>query len=110
MINVIVNITNDTWFGNTPGTYQHLDMVRRYAIESGLPIVRANYSGVSAFITSDGNVLSEISVGNPGYMDGAVSGAHMTAYRAIGRDGWMVIILLFSCICTIYLALLEKRD
>lgn len=107
---VIVNITNDTWFGNTPGTYQHLDMVRRYAIESGLPIVRANYSGVSAFITSDGNVLSEISVGNPGYMDGAVSGAHMTAYRAIGRDGWMVIILLFSCMCTISLALLEKRD
>ena len=43
-------------------------------------------------------------------MDGIVSAAHMTAYRAIGRDGWMVIILLFSCICTISLALLEKRD
>ena len=25
----IINITNDTWFGTTPGTYQHLDMVRR---------------------------------------------------------------------------------
>ena len=46
--NAIINITNDTWFGKTPGTYQHLDMVRRYAIESGLPIIRANYSGISA--------------------------------------------------------------
>ena len=53
-IDAIVNITNDNWFGNTPGTYQHLDMVRRYAIESGLPIVRANYSGVSAFVGADG--------------------------------------------------------
>ena len=48
--NAIINITNDTWFGKTPGTYQHLDMVRRYAIESGLPIIRANYSGISAFV------------------------------------------------------------
>ena len=106
----IINITNDTWFGNTPGTYQHLDMVRRYAIESGLPIIRANYSGISAFISSDGNVVSEIPVAVKGYIDGAVGGAHMTLYRKIGRDGTMIIILLFSCICMISAFLLEKRD
>ena len=106
----IINITNDTWFGNTPGTYQHLDMVRRYAIESGLPIVRANYSGISAFILSDGNVVSEIPVAEQGYMDGSLYGAHSTIYREIGRDGMMIIILLFSCMCTILLATLEKRD
>lgn len=106
----IINITNDTWFGNTPGTYQHLDMVRRYAIESGLPIVRANYSGISAFISSDGKVMSEIPVGAKGYMDGTVGGAHITVYRMLGLDGIMLIILLFSCICTISLAALEKRD
>lgn len=106
----IINITNDTWFGNTPGTYQHLDMVRRYAIESGQPIVRANYSGISAFILSDGSILSEIPIGVSGYMDGTVSGAHMTIYRAVGRDAWMIVILLFACICTISLKYLEKRD
>lgn len=97
-IDAIVNITNDTWFGKTPGTYQHLDMVRRYAIESGLPIVRANYSGVSAFITSAGAITSYIPVGVTGYMDGIVWGAHMTPYRAIGRDGWMIIILIFAIV------------
>lgn len=108
--NAIINITNDTWFGTTPGTYQHLDMVRRYAIESGLPIVRANYSGISAFVSPDGNVISELPVAETGILDGFVWGAHNTPYRAIGRDGWMMIILLFSCICSISIYGLRKKD
>ena len=95
----IVNITNDTWFGKTPGTYQHLDMARRQAIESGLPIVRANYSGISAFIAADGCVISSLPIGVAGVLDGTVSGAHMTSYRKIGRDLWMAIILFFSVLC-----------
>ena len=105
----IINITNDTWFGATPGTYQHLDMVRRYAIESGLPIVRANYSGISAFVAPDGSVSGEIGIGDAGYSDGVVTGAHITPYRAIGRDWWMIIILLFSCICTFVPGTAKKR-
>ncbi len=89
----IINITNDTWFGKTPGVYQHLDMVRRYAIESGLPVVRANYSGISAFVGADGVVTSALPVGDMGFLDGFVWGAHMTPYRQIGRNGWMIIIL-----------------
>ncbi len=96
--NAVVNITNDNWFGNTPGTYQHLDMVRRYAIESGLPIVRANYSGISAFIASDGTIVSALPVGAVGAIDGFVWGAHETAYRTIGRDVWMIIIMVFACV------------
>ena len=95
-ISAIVNITNDNWFGNTPGTYQHLDMVRRYAIESGLPIVRANYSGISAFIGADGAIISFLPVGMTGVLDGFVWGAHETPYRAIGLNGWMIIILVAS--------------
>lgn len=108
-IDAIVNITNDTWFGKTPGTYQHLDMVRRYAIESGLPIIRANYSGVSAFITSAGSITSSIPVGVAGYMDGIVWGAHMTPYRAIGRDGWMIIILIIAIVGAIYFSRQNKE-
>ena len=110
MPDAIVNITNDTWFGRTPGTYQHLDMVRRYAIESGLPIVRANYSGISAFVGSDGTIKSAIPIGASGYADDTVAGAHMTPYRALGRDGWMIIILLFSCVMVIGIDLVKKRD
>ena len=103
----IINLTNDNWFGNTPGTYQHLDMVRRYAIESGLPIVRANYSGVSAFVGADGAIISALPVGMRGVLDGFVWGAHETVYRVIGLNGWMIIILLVS---VIGLGLVGKKD
>lgn len=104
----IVNITNDNWFGATPGTYQHLDMVRRYAIESGLPIVRANYSGISAFVSPDGEVVSQIDVGATGAMDGMVCGAHKTPYRYIGRDAMLIIILTFAAVAAIFFN--RKKD
>ncbi|MBR5625703.1 MAG: apolipoprotein N-acyltransferase [Alphaproteobacteria bacterium] len=106
-INAIVNITNDNWFGNTPGTYQHLDMVRRYAIESGLPIIRANYSGISAFIASDGEIISSLPVGARGSIDGFVWGAHKTPYRAMGMNAWLKIILGFSVLC---IAIANKKQ
>ena len=102
--NAIVNITNDNWFGKTPGTYQHLDMVRRYAIESGLPIVRANYSGISAFVSADGRIVANIPIGQSGILDGKVWGAHKTLYRYLGRDMWMIIILIVSCMAVIWLS------
>ena len=101
--NAIINITNDNWFGKTPGTYQHLDMVRRYAIESGVPIIRSNYSGISAFVLSDGNVIASIPIGQSGVIDGAVWGAHKTMYRRLGRDAWMIIILIVSCLASIWM-------
>lgn len=107
---VIINITNDTWFGKTPGTYQHLDMVRRYAIESGLPVIRANYSGISAFVRADGGIQSYLPIGHAGAIDGTVGGDHKTLYRQIGRDGWMIIILLFSIICVISIREFAKKD
>ena len=106
----IINITNDTWFGMTPGVFQHLDMVRRYAIESGLPIIRANYSGISAFIASDGNVESFIPVAQNGSLDGFVWGNHITPYRIIGRDLCMIFILLFSIIASMSISVFQKKD
>ena len=108
--NAIVNITNDNWFGTTPGIYQHLDMVRRYAIESGLPIIRANYSGISAFVGADGNIVSYLPVRQNGSLDGYVWGTHITPYRIIGRDLWMIFILMFSIIASISISLFQKKD
>ncbi len=108
--NAIINITNDNWFGRTPGTYQHLDMVRRYAIESGVPIIRSNYSGISALILSDGNVVASIPIGQPGIIDGAVWGAHRTFYRKLGRDMWMIILLVVSCMATIWMFDVSRKD
>jgi apolipoprotein N-acyltransferase len=91
----MLNITNDAWFGKSWGPYQHLDMARRQAIETGLPVIRANHSGISAVIDGKGNIISSIPLGEVGAMDSVVPEAYVSIYRELGLNNVMMIILLF---------------
>jgi apolipoprotein N-acyltransferase len=48
--NVLVNISNDAWFGNTSAPGQHLDLATMRAVEQGRWLVRCTNTGISAFI------------------------------------------------------------
>lgn len=50
----IISVTNDAWFGNGSGPYQHYAMARYRAIEEGLPMARAAAGGISGIIDSYG--------------------------------------------------------
>jgi len=54
--NLIVNITNDAWFGDTTAPYQHFEMSRVRAVENGKYLVRVANTGISAVV----NPLGEI--------------------------------------------------
>lgn len=56
----IVNVTNDGWYGDTAGPYQHLAAAQMRAIEQGIPVVRAANTGVSALIDPQGRVIERI--------------------------------------------------
>jgi len=58
--NLIVNITNDAWFGNTAGPYQHFEMARVRAVENGKYLVRVANSGISAVIDPIGRIQNYI--------------------------------------------------
>ncbi len=55
--NLIVNITNDAWFGRTSGPYQHFSMSIFRAVENRKPLVRAANTGISGFVDATGRVL-----------------------------------------------------
>ena len=61
--NLIVNITNDAWFGTTSGPSQHLTASRFRSIEKGLPLVRVANTGISAVFNEKGKKLISIPLG-----------------------------------------------
>jgi len=65
----LVNVTNDGWYGNSAGPYQHFEITRVRAIEEGLPLVRSANTGISAIINPLGVVESKIALETEGKLD-----------------------------------------
>lgn len=93
---VIVNLTNDGWFGNTTGPRQHLHQARVRAVEGGLPLVRAANNGVSAAFDGYGRVLGQLDLNVRGTLDVPLAAALLpTPYARFGDAifllGWLAI-------------------
>ena len=57
-IDILINITNDSWFGNTLGPYQHFYHARMRALISNKYLLRVSNNGISAIIDNNGKVLN----------------------------------------------------
>ncbi|NBV06154.1 MAG: apolipoprotein N-acyltransferase [Proteobacteria bacterium] len=66
---LLVNLTNDSWFGNSSGPYQHFDMARMRAVEYGIPLARVASTGITAFFDPFGRVVNQINLNQEGIID-----------------------------------------
>ena len=71
----LLNVSNDAWFGVSPGPYQHLRQARIRAVELGLPVIRAANTGISAVIDANGRLRDTLALGRQGVIDSTLPGA-----------------------------------
>lgn len=89
---VLVTVSNDTWFGTSAGPAQHLQMARMRAVELGRYLVRATNNGMTAVVSPDGSITAQM----PQFEAGVVRGEYavMTGMTPFGRWGSLPWILL----------------
>jgi apolipoprotein N-acyltransferase len=103
---LLVNVTNDAWFGDSTAPHQHLDISRMRALESGRPMLRATNDGVTALISHDGRLLGTLPQFEPGVLSGAVQPrAGLTPYARFGN----LPVLLFATVGLLLAAVGRRR-
>ncbi|MHC5655132.1 apolipoprotein N-acyltransferase [Stappia sp. ICDLI1TA098] len=92
----LLNVTNDAWFGETAGPYQHFALSRMRAIEQGLPLVRVANTGISAVVDPLGRVIASRSLGVTDRIDIRLPSAMKPITSEIIRQKALLIILILS--------------
>lgn len=98
--NVLVNTTNDSWFGWSAGPAQHLQHTILRAAETGRPLLRAANTGISAIVDRNGQVLGELPLGERGVLTAAlVPGTALPPGAAAGGAvAWACAIVAFAAL------------
>jgi apolipoprotein N-acyltransferase len=92
---LLVNVTNDAWFGDSTAPHQHLDISRMRALETGRPMLRATNDGITALIAYDGSLLGRLPQFSPAVLAGEVEPrVGLTPYLRVGNVPVVVLSLL----------------
>lgn len=95
---IMVNVTNDAWFGDTPGPYQHFRQAQIRAVENGLPLLRAANTGISGIVEQRGMVVDALAIDTLGAIDARTPVYHAETinYEQRRINGIIVVLLLVA--------------
>ena len=97
--NLLVNISNDGWFGNFSGPRQHFTHAKFRSIELGIPMVRSSNKGISGLISPIGEIISFTNFNKTTYLDVKIpKKLDSTAYKKYGNLITYFLIVLFFII------------
>jgi len=94
-VDLLVNVSNDAWFGDSIAPHQHLQIAQMRAVETGRPLLRATNTGVTAIIDHHGKIQSTI----PQFVAQALTDTTQpmtgsTPYSIVGN--WLIITGIFG--------------
>lgn len=94
---LIVNLTNDRWYGDSAAPYQHLEIARLRAIENRRYLLRAANSGISAVIAPSGRITSATGILQEAICEGSFAfQTHRSVYTRYG-DVFVFLCAIISC-------------
>ncbi|MBL7004082.1 MAG: apolipoprotein N-acyltransferase [Gammaproteobacteria bacterium] len=92
--NILINTSNDAWFGDSLAPHQHLQIAQMRAIETGRPMVRSTNTGISAFINHKGAILKQTQQFQVETLTANVTGrTGQTAFVLIEPYQWLFVVL-----------------
>ncbi len=105
---LLVNVTNNAWFGDSSAPHQQLQMARFRALEAGRWLFRATSNGITAVIAPDGAVVNRIPQFTPGILRASVQPrTGLTPYARTGN--WPILTAAFLLLIAFAIARLRTR-
>lgn len=104
---LLVNITNDAWFGATSAPYQHFSMAIFRAVETRLYLVRAANTGISGIIDPCGRVTAETNIFQQDALKGYIKFVNISTFYA--KYGDILVAVCFLLIISFFLMSLKRR-
>ncbi len=94
--NIIINISEDGWFGNSIGPYQHFAHTIFRSIEYGKYTLRSANNGISAIVDPSGAILEKINIDNEGIISiKQIKKVEKTLFSKLGNKMYFLIIFLY---------------
>jgi apolipoprotein N-acyltransferase len=99
----LLNLTNDGWYGNSTGPYQHFHISALRAVEEGLPMVRAANTGVSGVIDAYGRETARLGLNESGILDARLPAPlkEPTVFSQYRYSVLMLMMVLVALVATI---------
>lgn len=92
---ILLNISNDAWFGRSKAQAQHLNIARMRAVENQKTLIRATNNGITAIISPTGAVIQSLPAFKKGWLTATVSGYETTTrYAQWGDSPWVILFIL----------------
>lgn len=105
---LMINVSNDTWFGNSIGPYHHLSIARVRSIENNRYTIRSTNDGISAIISNKGTIVTLLDKGKSGILEGNVKLIKNSTFYS--RNGHLFFIILSFIIVLIpFLKIIWKK-